>query len=531
MTLALVRPEILCAWKGPSLLVVNPSGACGPHETLSGYFFREARHLRTWRLEINATSPWLCEAAAPAPSVLHFTYTHPEVTRYGGGGSGQSGDDAPRDEYGLPQRALALRLTFSVGFNGVEATLILQNCAREPLEFELACALDADFADIQEAQAGRRQQEAPIIVEPAGDRVTWRYRHTNLPFSTTVRLPPAFTFDADAGRAAARLRLSPAETAALSLELRASDGSPAWTPAELEKREAHDASWRRRFTQTVAPGNRVFEAVVRSSVRDIASFPLFEGSEDEWLTLQAGVPLYPALFGRDAITAGWQAGYIDCGAALDAALTRLGRLQSRRVDDWRDEEPGRIPYQVRVGRLARLGVNPYSAYYADFASPLIFVIALANLSSGSRRPNRSQPRSGTAWRHSPTQYAMGRSLPDELLRCSGERAACRRAPQRDLVELSGELEVLAGDSPGTVRRERHADAPIAHREVGMVVGRLGRKSERVDEHQRDGPAVGLVDAANCLVLVTPAWQRDEPGRDVRIRIRRFFRCHVYNSIR
>src|SRR5688500_3200569 len=93
------------------------------------------------------------------------------------------------------------------------------------------------------------------------------------------------------------------------------------------------------------------------------------------------MPLYPALFGRDALTAGWQAAYLDRGASLDASLTRLGRMQSDRVYDWRDEEPGRIPYQVRRGPLALLDLNPYSAYYADFASPFMFVIALAHLYS------------------------------------------------------------------------------------------------------------------------------------------------------
>jgi glycogen debranching enzyme len=34
---------------------------------------------------------------------------------------------------------------------------------------------------------------------------------------------------------------------------------------------------------------------------------------------------------------------------------------------------------VRSGPLALLNINPYAAYYADFASPLMFVIALANL--------------------------------------------------------------------------------------------------------------------------------------------------------
>jgi len=91
------------------------------------------------------------------------------------------------------------------------------------------------------------------------------------------------------------------------------------------------------------------------------------------------MPLYPAFFGRDAVTAGWQAGMIDRGQSLSAALVRLGRMQSNRFDEWRDEEPGRVPYQMRTGPLAVLNKNPYSAYYADFASPLMFVISLANL--------------------------------------------------------------------------------------------------------------------------------------------------------
>jgi len=67
---------------------------------------------------------------------------------------------------------------------------------------------------------------------------------------------------------------------------------------------------------------------------------------------------------------------VDQGASLDASLTRLSRLQSARMEDWRDEEPGRIPYQVRQGPLALLNVNPYSA---DYASPLMFVISLGRL--------------------------------------------------------------------------------------------------------------------------------------------------------
>jgi hypothetical protein len=132
-----------------------------------------------------------------APDTLPFTYSHPEVTQYGGGGSGQSGDDAPRDDRGLPQRALAIQVTYQVGFAGLDVIVTAQNCSREALEFELACALDADFADIQEAQAERRQQQAPVAVEVDGASVIFRYSHRicpiRRPFGCRLRASSAAT--------------------------------------------------------------------------------------------------------------------------------------------------------------------------------------------------------------------------------------------------------------------------------------------------------------------------------------------------
>jgi hypothetical protein len=109
MATALVRPEILYAWKGPSLLVVNPRGECGEDQPLSGFYFREARHLRTFRLEVNGRRPWLCEATAVTPDRLLLTYVDPEIRQPGGGGTGQSGDEEETDEHGIPVRALDYR--------------------------------------------------------------------------------------------------------------------------------------------------------------------------------------------------------------------------------------------------------------------------------------------------------------------------------------------------------------------------------------------------------------------------------------
>lgn len=107
MALALVRPDILYAWKGPSLLIVGMRGDCSSDQPISGFYFRKARFLQTLRLEIDGERPWLCETAAVDPESLAFNFVHPEITRLGGGGTGQSQDDEPLDERGIPERSLA----------------------------------------------------------------------------------------------------------------------------------------------------------------------------------------------------------------------------------------------------------------------------------------------------------------------------------------------------------------------------------------------------------------------------------------
>jgi glycogen debranching enzyme len=377
MTTALVRPEILYAWSGPSLLIVNTRGECGTDRPLSGFYFREARFLRALRLEINGETPWLCEAAASDPRALQFTFVHPEIKEPGGGGTGHATDDIPTDARGIPERSLDLRLSYHVGIAHLEAVLAITNRARRVLGFEVAWTLDADFADIQEAQAGRREQEAEVDVISGDRQIDFTYRHPVLPFRTEVHLEPCML--ASGKRITCDVTLAPQETTELRLHVVPLTGRSDITDADAHDRESVLNGWRQRLARVDAPGNRIFERVLETNIRDIASFPLLDGEPDEWLAMQAGMPLYPAFFGRDAVTVGWQAGFLDQGEALDAALTKLGRLQSDRVDAWRDEEPGRIPYQVRRGPLAILNLNPYSAYYADYASPLMFVIALANL--------------------------------------------------------------------------------------------------------------------------------------------------------
>jgi glycogen debranching enzyme len=381
MSVALVRADTLCAWKASSLLITTLHGECDAAEPLSGFYCREARVLSTFRIEINGSRPWVSEAAATSPERLDFNYVYPEITKPGGGGTGQAGDEEGVDASGLPERSLDLRISFMPALDGLDVALAITNRARKPLTFDVRCVVDADFADIQEAIARRREQTSRVTASASSGTIVLAYDHPQLPYRTEIRGDGWDRADvADTGnQLATPVALDPQETKAFTVSITASLRGAALGGGRIDERERQLRRWQSGFTQIDVPGNREFGRVLARNIRDFGSFPLLDGEPDEWLILQAGVPAYPAFFGRDAVTAGWQAASIDCGDSLDAALTRLGRMQSNRFDDWRDEQPGRIPYQVRTGPLALLNLNPNAAYYADFASPLMYVIALANL--------------------------------------------------------------------------------------------------------------------------------------------------------
>ncbi len=348
---ASVRPDMLYAWSGPSLLVVNTRGECADDQRLSGYYFREARFVRTLQLRINGHAPWPCEAVSVSPDTLAFTYVYPEITEPSGGGTGQAGDEETTDRDGIPERSIDIRVTYTVRAGCLDVSATLANRARHALHLSLSWEVGGDFADIQEAEASHPEDHGLF------------YR---------TRIEPEDALDME-------FDLSPQEIRELAFRVWPS-GTPAdLTVEDMEARRVERERWRDSFTRIEMPGDRLAEQILANNIRDFSSFPLLDGDREEWLAMQAGMPLYPAFFGRDAVTAGWQAGMIDRGQSLSAALVRLGRLQSNRFDAWHDEEPGRIPYQMRTGPLAVLNLNPYSAYYADYASPLMYVISLANL--------------------------------------------------------------------------------------------------------------------------------------------------------
>jgi glycogen debranching enzyme len=88
----------------------------------------------------------------------------------------------------------------------------------------------------------------------------------------------------------------------------------------------------------------------------------------------AGLPWFMTMFGRDSIFTSLQA--LPFTPELAATTLRaLGGWQGSRVDDFRDEDPGRILHEMRYGEMTAFAERPHSPYYgcAD-ATPLYVVL-------------------------------------------------------------------------------------------------------------------------------------------------------------
>jgi glycogen debranching enzyme len=129
----------------------------------------------------------------------------------------------------------------------------------------------------------------------------------------------------------------------------------------LEERE-----WLSEITRINSDKN-TFNRLLKRAEQDIYSLRQTFG---QGKAISAGVPWFSTLFGRDSIIAASQILILDPTLARET-LTTLAQYQGKNDDDWRDEEPGKILHEIRMGEMARCQEIPHTPYYGTVdATPL-----------------------------------------------------------------------------------------------------------------------------------------------------------------
>src|SRR4051794_19957190 len=113
----------------------------------------------------------------------------------------------------------------------------------------------------------------------------------------------------------------------------------------------------------------------RRSLVDLAALRFAPVIADTRSLPAAGLPWFMTMFGRDSILTSLQALPFTPELAT-TTLRVLGDWQGSRIDDFRDEDPGRILHEMRYGELTAFEERPHSPYYGCADATPLFVVLL-----------------------------------------------------------------------------------------------------------------------------------------------------------
>jgi glycogen debranching enzyme len=140
------------------------------------------------------------------------------------------------------------------------------------------------------------------------------------------------------------------------------------------------------------------KATYRRSLIDLAALRFSPPVAGRGTSLPAaGLPWFMTMFGRDSIFTSLQALPFTPELAATTLLA-LGDWQGSRVDDFRDEDPGRILHEMRYGELTAFEERPHSPYYGAADATPLYVVLLDEYErwSGDRRLVRELERGARA---------------------------------------------------------------------------------------------------------------------------------------
>jgi glycogen debranching enzyme len=113
----------------------------------------------------------------------------------------------------------------------------------------------------------------------------------------------------------------------------------------------------------------------RRSLVDLAALRFSPTIAGERSLPSAGLPWFMTMFGRDSIFTSLQSLPFTPELAATTLIV-LGEWQGSRIDDFRDEDPGRILHELRYGEMTAFEERPHSPYYGNADATALFVVLL-----------------------------------------------------------------------------------------------------------------------------------------------------------
>ena len=380
-------------------LVCDGSGDIAAHNVDGqGLYWHDTRFLSLFELSLDAGRPQLLSSSGEHNFMMTLQFANQAF---------QTADGQK-----VPPRSLSIRRNRFL-HAALHERVGIFNYNAFPVPVTLSLTFGSDFRDMFDIRGYARRSKHGAIDRPRLDgqdivlgydgldqmRRETRVRFDQEPASILVHDPdpiPAGLLETLPGisgagdpRAEAPIRpptatavfalvLQPGQYANITCEVQVSQGEITPTnggPGSLDTAFSAMRNSYREWEETcteITTDDEIINAVLKRSLHDLRL--LSDRIEHGYLP-SAGIPWFSVPFGRDSLITSLQTLCLQPDIAR-ASLLFLAEHQGRAVNDFRDEQPGKILHEIRLGELAALGDVPHTPYYGSVDATPLWVMTL-----------------------------------------------------------------------------------------------------------------------------------------------------------
>ncbi|MFI7072254.1 amylo-alpha-1,6-glucosidase [Micromonospora sediminicola] len=258
--------------------------------------------------------------------------------------------------------------------------LTLLNHSEQEKEFRLRLEIGSDFADLFEI---KHQREKKGSTTPTVEENALRLTYRREAFHREARVTSTAPAEVDSNGMTFRIRVPAHGEWTTRLHV----ATVIYGARGEDIRATLPLGGHRSASEIHAEQNALIErapklgcdceplaGAYRRSLNDLAALR-YESITLGVRLVAAGLPWFMTLFGRDSMFTSLQA-LPFLPELVQPTILMLAGLQGSRIDDFRDEEPGKILHELRYGETAGFEEQPHSPYYGAADTSALFVILL-----------------------------------------------------------------------------------------------------------------------------------------------------------
>lgn len=334
-----------------------------PPGSVGGLVHADTRFLNCWELTLNGEPLNVLRGSAVDYYSAGFFLANPDLP-------------------GIRANSIPVRRRRFVG-NGLREEVGMFSFYHEPVHVELRLKVDTDFADLFEIKDEVRDRSAEIKIDRDEKMSTITFSYQNKGFSAQTRIRSDKPARLDGSDFVWEMEFAPHEIWLATLDVTLTLGGEELEIAHVgfgEETKTREDDLLARWLAEVPrfeSDSELLRNVFDKSVADLTSLRI-TGEHDgmEFTLPAAGLPWFMTLFGRDTLVSAFQSMWVGPELAR-GALSTLAFLQGKEVNDFKDEEPGKIMHEVRQGELTQLGLKPHSPYYGSSDTTSLWLVLLS----------------------------------------------------------------------------------------------------------------------------------------------------------